>query len=106
MESLQSTMQIIRGPTSVIPLDDEPESSTGQATPISSAGAPQHELCTPKEHQLQPEPPSVRRVPKNGHGCIMLSRWDKLYEIIAGKDKDLPIDGRSLDPAVVVAVAR
>lgn len=33
-------------------------------------------------------------------------RWDKLCEIIAWKDKDLPIDGQSLNPAVVVAVAR
>ena len=106
MESLQSTMQIIRGPTRGIPLDNEPESSTEHATPISSAGAPQRELYTPEEHRLQPEPPLVRRVPKTAHGCIVLSRWDKLCEIIAGKDKDLPIDGQSLDPAIVVAVAR
>ena len=106
MESLQSTMQIIRGSTPIIPLDDEPESSTEQPTPVSSVGVPQHELCTRKEHQLQPEAPFSQRVPKTGHGCIVLSRWDKLCEIIARKDKDLPIDGQSLDPALVVAIAR
>ena len=102
MEPLQSTMQITRGPTHVIPLDNEPKSSTEHPTPLSSAGVPQQKLCSPKDH-LQPDGP---RVPKSGHGCIVLSRWDKLCEILAGKDKDLTIDGQSLDPAAVVAIAR
>ena len=106
MESLQSTMQIIRGPTHVTSVDNEPESSIEQPTPMLSTHGPQHGLCSPEQDKSQQEPALVRRILNAGHGSIVLSRWDKLRRIIAGKDEDLLIDGQSLDPAIVVAVAR
>ena len=96
----------MRGLPGVIPLDNEAHPLTEQPISKSSMGISQHKLGSPKQDQVQPESPLVRRVRKSGHGCIVLSRWDKLFEIIDGKDKDLAIDGESLDPAIVVAIAR
>ena len=98
-------MQIIRGPTHVISLGNQPKSSTEQAAQISSPGVPEDRLRSPEQDKSQQEPPLVRRILTAGHGSTVLSRWDKLCKIIAGKE-ELPIDGQSLDPAVVVAVAR
>lgn len=106
MESLRLTTQTTRGHTRVVPRGNEPQSSTEQSAQIPSTGVPQHGLCSPDQDNSQQEPPLVRRLLNAGHSCIVLSRWDKLCGIIAGKDEDLPIDGQSLDPAVVVAVAR
>ena len=41
-----------------------------------------------------------------GHGRLVLSRWDSFLDIITGRGQELIVDGQSLDPATVVAVAR
>ena len=106
MESLRLTTQTIRGHTRIVPLGNETESSTEQTAQIPSTGVPQHRFDSPEQNKSQQEPHLGPRIPNAGHGSMALSRWDKLCGIIAGKHKDLPIDGQSLDPAAVVAVAR
>ena len=106
MESLRSTMHMIRGLPPAIRLDNEARPSYQLPISISPTGVSEHRLDPTKQDQVQRESSSVQSVRKSRHGCIVLSRWDKLFQIINGNDGNLTIDGESLDPAVVVAVAR
>ena len=44
--------------------------------------------------------------PTLGHGRLVVSRWDNFIDVLTGRSADLVVDGRSLDLATIVAVAR
>ena len=111
MEYLRSATHKFRGITTVVPLDKDDMSSTETLIREDSITLPP-QIATRKgseSPQRQDYGPESRRTPKhdgNGHGRLVLKRWDKFLDIISGRETDLAIDGESLDLAVIVAVAR
>ena len=75
-----------------------PEDRHGGANAAVKYNTP-HSLYLPET-----TPPSETELV--GHGRLVLARWENFLDVLTGRREDLVVDGRSLDLAAIVAVAR
>lgn len=72
----------------------------------SFSNMPQNSADPISKDQDMQKDMSVTRTGSDYHSSMILSHWDKLTSLISTIDTAIDLDGKSLDLAIVIAIAR